>query len=633
VSLHLPELPDQPDQNAAPDKPILRDDTRFAAGKMAFFQYLSVAVFLFLVAGFWVLQVRDPQMYAEAAERNRIKSIPILAPRGKILDRDGRVIVDSRSSYSLILSRETLKKDHLKLIAAGLSLDPESLDTRLRRFGSRPRYEPIIVKDELTPGDLAFVEAHRDPETFPEMELIPAQRRLYPQDGVAAHVIGYVGEISEPELDAPENIKYDQGDVIGKAGIEREYNNTLMGIDGQRQVVVDNRGNERDVLGVKDAVPGKNLQLTLDLDLQVVAELAMEGKKGAVVALDPRNGELLAMVSTPSYDPNKFAGRIHSRDWKEIAGNPDNPMLNRAIQAQFAPGSTFKPIMALAGLETGTIDENFKVRCPGGASFYGRYFKCHLKGGHGTVDLHRGLEQSCDVYFYNVGNKLGIDNIAKYADMAGLGHKTGVDLPNEAQGLVPSTAWKMRAFRQKWYAGETISVSIGQGALTVTPLQLASAIGGIAMGGMWYKPHLVKSEVEKPRIAKIDPANAQKVVSGMFAVVNTGGTGIRARIPGISVCGKTGSAQRISNEGARGGVPQHLKDNAWFVGFAPCEAPEVVVAVLWEGGVHGQFAAPIARDVIKAYFDKKARGTQPNMVAALKPSVPQIGPVAPQPQP
>jgi penicillin-binding protein 2 len=630
VSLHLPELPDHPDQNALPDKPILRDDTRFAAGKMAFFQYLSVVVFLFLVSGFWVLQVRDPQMYAEAAERNRIKSIPILAPRGKILDRDGRVIVDSRASYSLILSRETLKRDHLKPIAAGLNLDPDSLETRLRRFSSRPRYEPIIVKDELTPGELSFVEAHRDPETFPEMELIPSQRRLYPQDGVAAHVIGYVGEISETELDAPDFIKYDQGDVIGKAGIEREYNSTLMGVDGQRQVVVDNRGNERDVLGVKEAVPGKSLQLTLDLDLQVVAELAMEGKKGAIVAMDPRNGEILAMVSTPSYDPNKFAGRIRSRDWKEIAGNPDNPMLNRAIQAQFAPGSTFKPIVALAGLETGTIDENFKVRCPGGATFYGRYFKCHLKGGHGTVDLHKGIEQSCDVYFYNVGNKLGIDNIAKYSDMAGLGHKTGVDLPSEAQGVVPSTAWKMRNFRQKWYAGETISVSIGQGALTVTPIQLASAIGGIALGGVWYKPHLVKSEVEKPRVAKIDPVNAQKVVSGMFAVVNGGGTGVRARIPGISVCGKTGSAQRISNEGARGGVPHDLKDNAWFVGFAPCEAPEVVVAVLWEGGVHGQFAAPIARDVIKAYFDKKARGAQPNMVADLKQSIPQIGPVAPQ---
>lgn len=614
-----------------PSKPPLRDDTKFATGKIAFFQYLSVAVFLFLIAGFWELQVRNPEVYSEQAERNRIKSLPVLAPRGKILDRDGRVIVDNHSSYSLILSRENLKPEHIKPIAMGLGIDYSRLEARIGRFRLRPRYEPIIIKDELTPGELAFVEAHRDPETFPEMELIHAQRRLYPRNGLAAHAIGYVGEISENELDEPQFIKYDAGDVIGKAGIEREYNTTLMGVDGQRQVVVDNRGRERDVLGMKEAVPGKNLQLTLDLDLQVVSELAMEGRTGAIVALDPRNGEVLSMVSTPSYDPNKFAGRIRSEDWKEIAGNPDNPMLNRPIQAQFAPGSTFKIIMALAGLETGGIDENFRVHCPGGATFYGRYFKCHLKGGHGTVDLHKGIAQSCDVYFYNVGNRIGIDNIARYADMAGLGHKTGIDLPGEAVGVVPSSAWKMKLFRQKWYAGETISVSIGQGALTVTPIQLAYAIGGISMGGVWYKPHLVKAETanEKPRLGKVEAADAQKVVAGMYGVVNEGGTGIRAHLPGISVCGKTGSAQRISNEAAKGSLGHKMKDNAWFVAFAPCEAPEIAVSILWEGGEHGQFAAAIARDVLKAYFDKKARTAKAQMMADMKRAMPPAIPMAP----
>ena len=367
-------------EGRSPSKPPLRDDTKFATGKIAFFQYLSVAIFLFLFAGFWDLQVRNPEVYSEQAERNRIKSLPVLAPRGKILDRDGRVIVDNHSSYSLILSRESLKSEHIQPIALGLGLDYDRLEERINRFRLRPRYEPIIIKDELTPGELAFVEAHRDPETFPEMEPIRAQRRLYPQNGVAAHVIGYVGEISESELDQPEFIKYDPGAVIGKAGIEREYNDSLMGVDGQRQVIVDNRGRERAVLGMKEAVPGKNLQLTLDLDLQVVAELAMEGRSGAIVALDPRNGEILAMVSTPSYDPNKFAGRIRAADWKEIADNPDNPMLNRPIQAQFAPGSTFKPIMALAGLEKGVIDDNFRIHCPGGASFYGRYFRVLAEG-------------------------------------------------------------------------------------------------------------------------------------------------------------------------------------------------------------------------------------------------------------
>jgi penicillin-binding protein 2 len=616
-------------------KPGLRDDVKFAAGRIAFFQYLSVGIFLFLISGFWMLQVRDPEYYQEAAERNRIKFVPLLAPRGKILDRDGRVIVDNRSSYSVLMSRDRMKNAHVRPIAEGLGLDPGQLELRVSRFRSRPKYEDILIKNELTPGEVAFVEAHRDPDTFPELELIRAQRRLYPQSGLAAHVIGYVGEISENELDLPEFINYNQGAVIGKAGLEREYNDQLMGVDGRRQVIVDNRGNVRgEPLENKEAIPGKNLQLTLDLDLQVVAELGMEGRIGAVVALDPRNGEVLAMVSTPSYDPNRFAGRIRQEDWNQLRNNPDNPLLDRAIQAQFAPGSTFKPIVALAGLESGSIDDSFRVHCGGGASFYGTYFKCHEKKGHGTVDLHRGIAQSCDVFFYNVGNRTGIDNIAKYAEMAGVASKTGIDLPNEMQGTMPSTEWAMRTQRRKYYAGEVISVAIGQGAVTMTPLQLAHAIGGIAMGGVWYRPHLVKGTPEKPRIGKIDPANAQKIVAGMYGVVNEGGgTGVRARLPNISVCGKTGSAQRISNKAAKTSLGRTLKDNAWFVAFAPCEAPEVVVSVLWEAGEHGQFAAPIARDVLKAYFDKKVRLTRDQLVADIKRNAPGFGPVAPPLQP
>ncbi|HWR50493.1 MAG TPA: penicillin-binding protein 2 [Bryobacteraceae bacterium] len=611
----------EPGEDRTP-KQVVRDDTKFASGRIAFFQYAAVGVFLFLISGFWDLQVRNPDVYSEQAERNRVKSLPVLAPRGKILDRDGRVIVDNRASYSLILSREALKHEHLKPIATGLNLDYETLTERIDKFKRRPRYEPIIIKDELTPSELAFVEAHRDPETFPEMELIPAQRRLYPQDGFGAHVLGYVGEINEAELNSPEYIEYESGDIIGKFGIEKEYNASLMGVDGQRQVVVDNRGREHESLEMKPAISGKNLQLTIDLDVQVVAELSMEGRNGAVVALDPRNGEVLAMVSRPTFDPNKFAGRIRAADWREIVSNPANPMLNRAIQAQLAPGSTFKPIEALAGLESGAIDEDFSVNCPGGATFYGRYFRCHLKGGHGRVSLNKGLAQSCDVYFYNVGNRLGIDAIAKYAEAFGLGKRTGIDLPNEVAGTVPSSAWKMRNFRQKWYAGETISVSIGQGALTLSPLQLAYAIGGIGMGGVWYRPHVVRdpTHIEKPHLVKIDTANAQKVVAGMFAVVNEGGTGVRARLPGISVCGKTGTAQVASNELAKSSGAHHLKDNAWFVGFAPCEAPEIVVAALFEQGEHGQLAAPIVRDVIKAYFDKKARPAKGQMVAATRPT-------------
>ena len=600
-------IPAEPDlAQRVPDKPVVRDDPKLANGKIAFFQYLTVGIFLFLISGFWSIQVRNPDFYSERAELNRIKAVPIVAPRGKILDRDGRVIVDNHSSYSVLLSRENLKEEHLRPIADGLHLDYNDLVARVHRFKTRPKYEPIVIKEELTPSELAFVEAHKDPEFFPEMEVLPAQKRLYPQNQLAAHLIGYTGEISEKELDQPEFARYEQGDVVGKAGIERQYNDTLRGVDGQRRVVVDNRGRVREATDTKDAKPGQNLQLTIDLDLQVVAELAMEDKKGAVVALDPRNGEILAMVSRPAYDPNKFAVRILSADWKSLTSNPDNPLLNRAIQAQLAPGSTFKPLMAIAGLETSSIDDSYTVHCAGGASFYGHFHRCHMR--HGGISLHRGIEQSCDVYFYNVGVRTGIDQIAFYAEQAGFGARTGIDLPNEAEGIVPSTKWKIRTLRQKWYPGETVSVSIGQGYLTVTPLQLAHAIGGIAMSGVWYKPHLVKGHDVPPREWALDPANVQKVMEGMYSVVNGAGTGARARLPGIEVCGKTGTAQLASNDFLKSHKqPNSMKDNAWFVGFAQRNNPEIVVAALFENGEHGHFAAPIVKDVIKAYYDKKAR--------------------------
>lgn len=610
------------------DLPLVRDDTKVLSSRISVFQYAALAVFLFLLFGFWDLQVMKESLYAEAAERNRIKSRPILAPRGKILDRDGRVIVDNHSTFSLLLSRENLKEEHLKYIADGLGIDPEELNVRIQRYAKRPRYEPIIIKEELTPGDLAFVEAHRNHDTFPEMEIIHTQRRLYPHDGVAAHVVGYVGEISEPELDQAEFAAFKQGDVIGKDGVEKQYNEILMGVDGQRRVLVDSMGRERQTLEMKEAVPGKPLQLTLDLDLQVVAELAMDGRRGAVVALDPRNGEVLAMVSRPAFDPNAFAGRIPTKLWREIINDPDKPLLNRAVQAQLAPGSTFKPIMALAGLETGAITEDFSATCRGVANWYGRPFKCHLRGGHGHVDLHRAIGQSCDVYFYQLGNKMGIDTIAKYASMVGLGKKTGIDLPHEASGLVPSSEWKMRAYRQKWFAGETISVSIGQGALTTTPVQLAAAVGGIATGGIWQKPHLVRNQgAEAPaRKADLNLENVQKVVYGMYGVVNEGGTGVRARLPNIEVCGKTGTAQLASNDYLKSAAGRELKDTAWFVGFAPKSNPEIAVVAMFEAGEHGNLAAPIVRDVMKAYFDKKLRPQTPPPNTLASAVMPKLSP-------
>lgn len=604
----IPVDPERPQEETSASR-LFRDDTRFALGRIAVFQYLTVGVFLFLISGFWVLQVRDHEANKQLAERNRIRVVPVPAPRGKILDRDGRVIVDNHSSFTVMLAQESLQMEHLAPIAQGLHLDLEELKATVARYAKGPKYVPIPIKEELTAAERSFVESHRDAGTFPEMEIVEAQKRLYPQDGLAAHVLGYLGEVSEAELNTVEFAKYSQGDIVGKTGLERQYNSALTGIDGEKRVVVDVRGREQEVLESKEATPGQNLQLTLDLDLQVVAELAMEGRRGAVVALDPRSGEVLAMVSRPGFDPNAFAGRLKQSDYDKLLNDPYNPMLNRAIQGQYAPGSTFKPLVAIAGLETGVLDQMGTTFCDGGATFDGHYYRCHSK--HGTVDLHRAIVQSCDVYFYNAGSRIGIDNIAQYAQMAGLGAKTGIDLPGEAEGLMPSTRWKMRMQRERWYAGETISVSIGQGAVTVTPLQLAVAIGGLVSGATWYQPHLVRpaAEPEAVRRGSLLQSNIDKVVAGMYGVVNEGGTGASAAIPGITVSGKTGSAQVISNELVKSNkaLAETMQDNGWFVGFAPRDNPEIVVAVLVESGLHGSSSAPIARDVIKAYFDKKVR--------------------------
>lgn len=602
---------------------FLRDEAKYAHGKIAFLQYAGAFIFLFLLGGYWNLQIRNEELYSLKAERNRIKSLPIPAPRGKILDRDNRVIVDNHSSFSVLLSRETLKEEHLPHIAEGLDLDLEEIQALLRRHRNRPKYQAIIIKQELTPSDIAFVESHRDPDTYPELELIHTERRVYPDNGFAAHLIGYVGEVSEQELNHPDFVRYQQGDIVGKTGIERQYNDLLTGTDGQRQVLVDNKGNERRVLGMKPAVPGQPVQLTLDLDLQAVMELAMDGRRGGAVALDPRTGEVLAMVSRPTYNLAKLSSRERTRLWRDIFANPEKPLLNRAIQAQLAPGSTFKPIVALAALESGEITNDTSFGCGGGLNFFGRYFHCHNKRGHGATTLKKALAQSCDVYFYNVGNKIGIDQIAKYAEVAGFGAKTGIDLPAEAEGTLPSTRWKIRSLREKWYGGDTISVAIGQGYLTSTPLQLAHAIGGLAIGGIWHTPHLFKGQppAKPARQMDLNLENVRLVVDGMCEVVNGWGTATNSRLPGVELCGKTGTAQIASNEYQRARNIR-LKDNAWFVAFAPRVNPEIAIAVLFEEGDHGNLAGPIARDVAKAYFDKKARPTPqssatPSITAAL----------------
>ncbi|MBZ2184790.1 MAG: penicillin-binding protein 2 [Bryobacter sp.] len=588
---------------------FLRDESKFAQGKIAFLQYLSFAVLIFLAGGYWNLQIRNEELYSLKAERNRIKSLPIPAPRGKILDRDKRVIVDNHSSFSVLLSRESLKEEHLKPIADGLGLDYDELLAQLKRHRSRPKYQAMIIKEELTPAEIAFVESHRDPDTYPELELIHTERRVYPQNGFGAHLIGYVGEVSDSELNLADFAKYEQGDLVGKTGIERQYNDILTGIDGQRQVLVDNKGNERRILGLKPAVPGQSIELTIDLDIQAVMELAMDGRRGGAVALDPRNGEVLAMVSRPAFDLARLSSRDRNRQWRDIFTNPDKPLLNRAIQAQLAPGSTFKPIVALAALEGGEVTNDTNFNCGGGLNFFGRYFHCHNKRGHGATTLKKALAQSCDVYFYNVGNRIGIDQIARYAEVSGFGSRTGIDLPAEAEGTLPSSKWKVRTLREKWYGGDTVSVAIGQGYLTATPIQLAHAIGGLSIGGIWHTPHLLRNgnaPLKPARKTDLNLENVRLVIDGMCEVVNGWGTAANSRIPGVEMCGKTGTAQTASNEYQKA-RNLRLKDNAWFVAFAPRINPEIAVAVLFEEGEHGNLAGTIARDVVKAFFDKKSR--------------------------
>ena len=603
-------------------------DEKVSQGRLTAVQYIILGIFLLLTYGLWRLQVSQSDLYSTLAEKNRIREVPILAPRGKILDREGRVIVDNYPSFSALLLRDSSRDlvADSDMIADGLHLDRKEVKDRIKRFASTPQYQPIYLKDDITPDELAFIESHRN--ELPELDTIMAHRRLYPRNGFMAHLIGYVGEVSEEMLNHPRFELYNPGDVVGQSGIELEYNNILMGQNGSKQVVVNNKGKEVGQLDEKPAQAGKSLKLTVDIDLQIAAEQALGDRNGAIVAMDPRNGEILAMVSRPTFDPNDFAVRISRAQWNKLVNDDDHPLLNKSIQAQLAPGSTFKIIMAAAGLQEG-VAQNMKVNCNGGGDFYGRYFKCWVVAEHrvhGITDLSKGIYQSCDVFFYTLAQKLGIEKIAKYATQFGLGQKTGIDLPQEASGIMPSEEWKIRTFKQKWIVSETISVGIGQGAVAATPVQMMRAIGAIASGGRMVRPHLTSptdlppgvipaSSVPDETHIPIDPKNWEIITDAMAGVVNPGGTAALSHLQGIDFAGKTGSAQTISNalKAKLGAQGKNFKDNGWFVGVEPRRNPEIVVCTLLEEGEHGYLAARVAAQVIKAYVEKQRR--QPSKLA------------------
>ena len=609
-------------------------DEKIPQTKFSVIQYVILAVFLFLAYGLWSLQIRKNDVYSVRSEQNRIKEVPILAPRGKLYDRNGQLIVDNYPSFSALLLRDQMRdlNADAQKIADGLHLPVEDVLEKVRRsrLAGKASYEPIIIKDDITPDERAFIEAHHD--DFPELETLMIHRRLYPRDGFMAHLIGYVGEVSEDMLNSPQFELYERGDIVGQSGVELKYNDILMGTDGSRRVLVNSKGKEvgRPPDATKPAVPGQKLNLTIDLDLQKAAEQALEGKNGAIVAMDPRNGEILAMVSRPTFDPNDFAVRISAKEWKQLTDDPDHPLLNKAIQAQVAPGSVFKIIMSVAGLQEG-VAQNLKVNCQGGGIFFGSYHQCWVKEEHrvhGVTDISKGIYQSCDVFFYTLAERLGIEKIAKWAGAVGIGHKTGIDLPNEVSGIMPSEEWKWRNFHQKWYAGEVISVGIGQGAVAVSPVQIARAIGGIAMGGTFYRPHVVdpeqlpqkfkylaKVEGGQPDVlhVPIDPQNWITITDAMANVISPIGTANASHLQGVDFAGKTGSTQRVSHHylethGLKEkNLKGDLKGNGWFAGVTPRRNPEIVVVVYFEGGEHGPLAARIASQVIKVFVEKQRR--------------------------
>jgi penicillin-binding protein 2 len=590
-----------------------------------------VLIFAVLAVRLWQLQILQGAKYLQLAERNRVRTIPLVAPRGTISDRNNLPLVENRHAFNVLLYRESMKdrEETSRFVVERLGVRPDDLAARLRRSRGSGLYRPIVIKEDVGIEDISVVEAFKT--EHPEIQLGPEPRRLYRYGKLAAHLLGYVGEVSEDELAREAFPGSKPGDLVGKAGVERIYNQYLLGTDGKRQVLVDSVGREVGELDEEGSIVGGDLQLTIDLDLQAVAESALADKVGAIVAMDPRDGAILAMASAPSFDPNTFSTRISEADWVQLINDPNRPLQNRTIQNTYSPGSTFKLVMAMAGLEESMIDDGTHVFCSGATVFYNRAFHCHEKKGHGTVDLERAIIKSCNIFFYELGRRLGIERISQHAHEMGLGERTGIDLPGEKAGIMPSPEWKESVRGAKWYAGETISVSIGQGAVSVTPIQMLRAVGAIATGGRVAAPHLLmraermeagKAPRFEARQLGIDLEATRRVRQGMWGAV-AGGTGHNASVPGYDICGKTGTVQVIGNERRKElkGDLSDLGDHAWFVGFGQRDNPEIAVVVFLEHGLKGSAAAaPLAREIFRTFYAKKEKGDPSRLLSRSIPS-------------
>lgn len=571
--------------------------------KILTISYIVIAAFLLLIIRLWQLQIVQGNEYRKSSEANRLRVITIPAPRGIIFDRNGIPLVKNSSYYCASIIYGEFDRSKIDLLSKVLHMPVEKIHEKTNKNGMGP-FTLIRLKQGLSFNEVAYIESRRS--DFPGLIIEVDVSREYIYGNFGSHLIGYLGKLTPSQLRDPAFRDVPPEAFIGQWGAEMLFDKKLRGKPGERIIEVDALGREIRLLQEKQPMKGKDITLSVDINLQNEAEKAFGERSGALVAIKPGTGEILGLISKPSFDPNLFSRGINYHEWIAITKDKKNPMLNRALQSQYPPGSTFKIITAIAALEEGVITPDTKVDCRGGINYGRWHFGCWRKNGHGVVSLHRAIVESCDVYFYEAGKRLGIDKIYDYALSLGLGKETGLELVKERRGLIPNTKWKQEHKKLPWFLGETFNSAIGQGYVAVTPIQMAVMISAVANDGNLYKPTLIKDA--DPVIsgkAKVGPETLEIIKKALSGVVNEpGGTGWAAKSQFTIIGGKTGTAQVVAIKKDSHYLPEKFRDHAWFVAFAPVENPEIALAVFVEHGGHGGgTAAPIAKKAIEGYLN------------------------------
>jgi penicillin-binding protein 2 len=554
----------------------------------------------------WHLQILRGHEYRQIDERNRLRVLNIPAPRGIIYDRNNKALVKNIPSFDIGILKEYIPKqpEILSELTRLIGLKPDYLRSRINKATTRP-FRPVVLKQDVSFSEVAKVEARKSDFQGLQINVIGSREYVYGHSG--SHLIGYLGSITTKQIDSPKYRDVPPEAFIGQFGVEKVYDEKLRGIAGKKIIEIDATGSIIQVARLNRPVKGKDIRLTIDINLQKEAEKSLKGKAGAIVAMIPDTGEILAMASAPSFDPNLFVRGINPRDWTRLLRDPQKPLLNRAIQSQYPPGSTFKIVTALAALDEGIINESTNYYCSG-EIYFGRTFRCWKKEGHGNVNLHRAITESCDVYFYEIGKRLDIDLLARYAYGFGLGRPTGLEIEGEVAGLVPTSGWKLETKQERWFKGETLNTVIGQGYLSATPIQMASLISAVVNGGKLYKPYLLidsEPQINMEKTVTIKPENIKLIKKALLGVViDKDGTGWLARSDSVSISGKTGTTQVVGGILEGKDIPEKHRDHAWFVAYAPEDDPQIAVSVFIEHGGHGSTgAAPIAKRVIDTFFE------------------------------